>query len=89
MSARLPEAAEESPTAELLRARRGGELSTLDRLLLHSPRAAEGRNALLGAMRGATTLSADLRELVGCGPRCGAAPTSSGSRTSRSPAVPG
>ncbi len=89
MSARLPEAAEESPTAELLRARRGAELSTLDRLLLHSPRVAEGWNALLGALRAATTLSADPRELVVLLSRCGATPTSSGSRTSRSPAVPG
>ncbi|MGY1682275.1 carboxymuconolactone decarboxylase family protein [Geodermatophilus sp. SYSU D01176] len=61
---RLPEAAEEGPTAELLRARRGGRLSALDRLLLHSPPVAEGWNALLGALRGATTLPADLRELV-------------------------
>ena len=61
---RVPEAADEGPTAELLRARRGGELSTLDRLLLHSPPVAEGWNALLGALRGATTLPADLRELV-------------------------
>ena len=61
---RLPEAAGEGPTADLLRARRGGQLSALDRLLLHSPPVAEGWNALLGALRGATTLPADLRELV-------------------------
>ena len=61
---RVREAAEEGPTAELLRVRRGGQLSALDRLLLHSPPVAEGWNALLGALRGATTLSADLRELV-------------------------
>jgi AhpD family alkylhydroperoxidase len=61
---RVPEAAEAGPTAELLRVRRGGQLSALDRLLLHSPPVAEGWNALLGALRGATTLSADLRELV-------------------------
>ncbi len=64
MTARLPEAGEEGPVAELIRARRGGRLSALDRLLLHSPPVAEGWNALLGALRGATTLSADLRELV-------------------------
>ena len=61
---RVPESDDDGPTAELLRARRGGELSALDRLLLHSPPVAEGWNALLGALRGATTLSADLRELV-------------------------
>jgi AhpD family alkylhydroperoxidase len=64
MSARLPDAPGEGPVAELMRARRGGRLSTLDRLLLHSPPVAEGWNALLGALRGGTTLPADLRELV-------------------------
>ncbi|MGY1661689.1 carboxymuconolactone decarboxylase family protein [Geodermatophilus sp. SYSU D00705] len=61
---RLPEAAGDGPTADLIRVRRGGRLSTLDRLLLHSPPVAEGWNALLGALRGGTTLPADLRELV-------------------------
>jgi AhpD family alkylhydroperoxidase len=64
VTARLPEAPDEGPTADLLRARRGGVLTTLDRLLLYSPPVAEGWNALLGALRGATTLPADLRELV-------------------------
>ena len=64
MSQRLPGAADEGPTADLLRRRRGGELSDLDRLLLHSPPVAEGWNALLGALRSGTTLAADLRELV-------------------------
>ena len=64
MRPRLPEAPDDGPTADLLRARRGGTLSTLDRLLLHSPPVAEGWNALLGALRGATTLPDDLRELV-------------------------
>lgn len=64
MSGRLPGADEDGPTAELIRARRGGRLSDLDRLLLHSPPVAEGWNALLGALRSATTLPADLRELV-------------------------
>jgi AhpD family alkylhydroperoxidase len=63
-SARLPFASEEGPTADLLRIRRGGELSALDRLLLHSPPVAEGWNALLGALRSGTTLPADLRELI-------------------------
>jgi alkylhydroperoxidase family enzyme len=61
---RLPEAPDEGPTAELIRIRRGGRLSTLDRLLLHSPPVAEGWNALLGALRSGTVLPADLRELV-------------------------
>jgi len=61
---RLAGAAEEGPTAELLRARRGGRLSDLDRLLLHSPPVAEGWNALLGALRSGTTLPGDVRELV-------------------------
>ena len=61
---RLPPAGDDGPTAELVRARRGGELSDLDRLLLHSPPVAEGWNAMLGALRSGTTLDADLRELV-------------------------
>ena len=61
---RLPGAPDDGPAAELLRARRGGELSTLDPLLRHRPPVAEGRKALLCPMRGATTLPADLRELV-------------------------
>jgi 4-carboxymuconolactone decarboxylase len=61
---RLPLAPEEGATADLLRARRGGELSALDRLLLHSPPVAEGWNALLGALRSGTTLPADIRELI-------------------------
>jgi 4-carboxymuconolactone decarboxylase len=35
-----------------VRARRVGQLSGLDRLLLHSPPVAEGWNALLGALLG-------------------------------------
>jgi len=46
--------------------RRGGELTPLDRLLLHSPPVADGWNALLGAIRTETTLPADVRELVIC-----------------------
>jgi 4-carboxymuconolactone decarboxylase len=61
---RLPEAADDGPTADLLRLRRGGRLSALDRLLLHSPPVAEGWNAMLGALRSGTTLPGDLRELV-------------------------
>ena len=53
--------------AELLRAieaRRGGRLLNLDRLLLHSAPLAQGWNALMGAIRGATKLDGGLRELV-------------------------
>ena len=61
---RLPGAGEDGPVADLIRERRGGQLSVLDRLLLHSPPVAEGWNALLGALRTATTLPDDLRELA-------------------------
>ena len=61
---RLPLAPDDGPTADVLRARRGGRLSALDRLLLHSPPVAEGWNALLGALRSGTTLPADVRELI-------------------------
>ena len=63
-SARLPDAPEDCSAAEVLRARRGGALSTLDRMLLHSPPVAEGWSALLGALRTRTTLSPDLTELA-------------------------
>ncbi|WP_299954234.1 carboxymuconolactone decarboxylase family protein [uncultured Modestobacter sp.] len=62
--ARLPDADGSGPAADVLRARRGGELSALDRLLLHSPAVAQGWSALLGALRNATTLAPDLTELV-------------------------
>jgi alkylhydroperoxidase family enzyme len=66
---RLPDAAEDgdpevAAAAAAVRARRGGELSALDRMLLHSPPVAEGWNALLGALRNRTTLSPDLTELA-------------------------
>ena len=61
---RLPDGPDDGATADLLRARRGGELSGLDRLLLHSPPVAEGWNTLLGALRSRTTLPADVTELV-------------------------
>jgi 4-carboxymuconolactone decarboxylase len=61
---RIPETAGDGPTADRLRVRRGGQLSALDRLLLHSPQVAEGWDALFGALRGATTLPADVLELV-------------------------
>jgi alkylhydroperoxidase family enzyme len=49
-----------------IRARRGGALLNLDRMLLHSPPYAHGWNALLGEVRGELTLPPRLRELVIC-----------------------
>ena len=49
-----------------VRARRGGELLNLDRMLLHSPPVAMGWNALLGAVRKDLALSPKLRELAMC-----------------------
>jgi 4-carboxymuconolactone decarboxylase len=61
---RLPYAADDSETADRMRARRGGRLTPLDRLLLHSPPVADGWNRLLGAIRTESTLPDDIRELV-------------------------
>lgn len=49
-----------------IRARRGGKLLNLDRMLLHSPALALGWNAHLGAVRTSLALPARLRELVIC-----------------------
>ena len=49
-----------------IRARRGGGLLNLDRMLLHSPALAKGWNAHLGAVRGALTVEPKLRELAVC-----------------------
>lgn len=67
--ARLEYAASDLPgpdgdIAERIRARRGGTLTPLDLMLLHSPPLAEGWNGLLGAVRTASTLAADVRELA-------------------------
>jgi AhpD family alkylhydroperoxidase len=50
--------------AEKIRQRRGGRLTPLDEMLLHSPPFADGWNSLLGAIRGESTLPPDLRELA-------------------------
>ena len=50
-------------TARIL-ARRGGRLTALDGMLLPSPEFADGWNSMLGAVRGPSTLPADVRELV-------------------------
>lgn len=49
-----------------IRARRGGALLNLDRMLLHSPALAAAWNSYLGAVRGALELSDLLRELAIC-----------------------
>lgn len=49
-----------------VRARRGGTLLNLDRMLLHSPEMAAGWNAYLGAIRTQLQLSPRLRELAMC-----------------------
>ena len=49
-----------------IRARRGGALLNLDRMLLNSPPFAQGWNAHLGAVRRELTLDPRLRELVVC-----------------------
>lgn len=50
-----------------IRARRGGTLLNLDRMLLNSPALAAGWNAHLGAVRTGLSLDARLRELAICG----------------------
>ncbi|MFD7714184.1 SDR family oxidoreductase [Streptomyces sp. NPDC059786] len=62
--ARLPGTDGSGDIAERIRARRGGALRPLDRMLLHSPPLADGWNSLLGAVRQRMTLPAGLRELV-------------------------
>ena len=51
---------------DAVRARRGGRLLNLDRMLLHSPEMARGWNAYLGAVRNELSLSPRLRELAMC-----------------------
>jgi alkylhydroperoxidase family enzyme len=66
----IPYAEVEDPAlAELvdaIRARRGGALLNLDRMLLHSPPLARGWNALFGALRGELALAPMARELAMC-----------------------
>ncbi len=51
---------------QAIRARRGGQLFNLDRMLLHSPPFAEGWNFCLGKVRGSLTLPPKLSELAMC-----------------------
>ncbi len=50
-----------------IRARRGGTLLNLDRMLLHSPPFARGWNEFLGEVRTGLNIPARLRELAICG----------------------
>ncbi len=49
-----------------IRKRRGGELTELDRILLHSAPLATGWNEMLGRVRTALSLSGRLREIAMC-----------------------
>lgn len=51
---------------DAVRKRRGGDLSELDRLLLHSPQFTEGYNFFLGKVRNNLTTIPKLRELAMC-----------------------
>ncbi len=58
--------AEPRALIEAIRARRGGTLLNLDRILLYSPPLAEGWNRFLGNLRGELALPPRLRELAIC-----------------------
>jgi len=58
--------AEPKDIVDAVRARRGGHLTHLDRMLLHSPPLAAGWNSLLGAVRGKLSLDAKMREIAIC-----------------------
>jgi alkylhydroperoxidase family enzyme len=58
--------AEPKTVVEAIRQRRGGTLSDLDRLLLHSPNLAEGWNTFLGTVRQRLSLDPKLREIIMC-----------------------
>jgi 4-carboxymuconolactone decarboxylase len=62
--ARLSYVAPPGAVTDRIRARRGGTLTQLDGMLLHSPEFADGWNSMLGAVRGQSTLPPDVRELV-------------------------
>jgi 4-carboxymuconolactone decarboxylase len=62
--ARLSYVTDNSEVANRIRRRRGGPLTALDGMLLHSPPLADGWNSLLGAIRNQSTLPHDVRELA-------------------------
>lgn len=64
--ARLRPADAHGEVADRLRERRGGRLTPLDDMLLHSEPLADGWNTLLAAVRSRFSLAADLRELAIC-----------------------
>jgi alkylhydroperoxidase family enzyme len=57
---------EPADIVDAVRARRGGTLLNLDRMLLHSPSFAKGWNAFLREVRTGLALSPKLRELAMC-----------------------
>lgn len=59
--------AEPADLVAAIRARRGGRLINLDRMLLHSVPFARGWNAFLGEVRRNLSLSPKLREIAMCG----------------------
>ncbi len=59
--------AQPSELVDEIRARRGGTLLNLDRMLLHSPELARGWNAHLGSVRNRFGVAPKLRELAICG----------------------
>lgn len=59
--------AEPADLVAAIRARRGGSLMNLDRILLHSPPFAKGWNVFLGEVRKNLSLSPKLREIAMCG----------------------
>jgi AhpD family alkylhydroperoxidase len=61
---RLDYTAPDHEVTERIRQRRGGRLTALDGVLLHSPEFADGWNSMLRAVRERSTLPADLREAV-------------------------
>ncbi len=61
-----PDLAEPAALVSAIRARRGGTLLHLDRMLLHSPPLAAGWNAHLRAVRTELQLDARVRELAIC-----------------------
>ena len=60
------EMAEPAELVAAIRARRGGDLLALDRMLLHSPPLAAGWNAFFGAVRNDLQVDRRLRELAMC-----------------------
>ncbi len=62
--ARLSYVAPPGEVTERIKSRRGGRLTALDGVLLHSPEFADGWNSMLGAVRGSSTLPPDVRELA-------------------------